>query len=109
MNLCKTLTHPARLPSRNVHTCGEETETLSRETKLVFGGYVFKIQISCAQPWQPCARESREADNGVLFFFLRFIYFMYVSTLLLTSDTPEEGRTHVGLQMVVSHHVVTGN
>jgi hypothetical protein len=26
-----------------------------------------------------------------LFFFLRFIYFMYVSTLSLSSDTPEEG------------------
>jgi hypothetical protein len=25
------------------------------------------------------------------FFFLRFIYFMYVSTLLLPSGTPEEG------------------
>jgi len=29
------------------------------------------------------------------FFFLRFIYFMYVSTLELSSDTPEEGiRSH---------------
>jgi hypothetical protein len=29
------------------------------------------------------------------FFFLRFIYFMYVSTLSLFSDTPEEGiRSH---------------
>jgi hypothetical protein len=25
------------------------------------------------------------------FFFYRFTYFMYVSTLLLSSDTPEEG------------------
>jgi hypothetical protein len=33
---------------------------------------------------------------------------MYVSTLSLSSDTPEEG---IGfpLQMVVSHHVVAGN
>ena len=32
-----------------------------------------------------------------LFFFLRFIYLLYVSTLLLSSDTPEEGvRTHYG-------------
>jgi hypothetical protein len=43
-----------------------------------------------------------------LSFLLRFIYFMYVSTLLLSLDTTEEG---IGspLQMVVSHHVVAGN
>jgi hypothetical protein len=37
-----------------------------------------------------------------------FIYLMYVSTLLLSSDTPEEA---IGfpLQMVVSLHVVAGN
>ena len=36
------------------------------------------------------------------------IYFMCVSTLSLSSDTPEEG---IGspLQMAVSHHVVAGN
>jgi hypothetical protein len=33
----------------------------------------------------------------LFFFFLRFIYFMYVSTLSLSSDTPEEGiRSHYG-------------
>jgi hypothetical protein len=37
-----------------------------------------------------------------------FIYFMYVTTLLLSSDITEEG---IGfpLQMVVSHHVVAGD
>jgi len=38
------------------------------------------------------------------FGFLK-IYFMYVSTLLLTSDIP----TDIPLQMVVSHRVVAGN
>ena len=37
-----------------------------------------------------------------------FIYFMYVSTLSLSSDTPEEG-IRSPLQMVVSHSVVAGN
>jgi hypothetical protein len=43
-----------------------------------------------------------------LVLFLRFIYFIYVRTLSLSSDTPEEG---IGspLQMAVSHHVVAGN
>jgi hypothetical protein len=40
-----------------------------------------------------------------LFIFKRFIYLIYVSTLLLYSDTREEG-TKMTLQMVVSHHVV---
>ena len=36
-----------------------------------------------------------------------FTYFIYVSTLPLSSDTPEEG---IGpLQMSVSHHMVVGN
>jgi hypothetical protein len=41
-------------------------------------------------------------------FVCLFVCFMYVSTLSLSSDTPEEG---IGsrLQMVVSHHVVVGN
>jgi hypothetical protein len=35
-----------------------------------------------------------------------FVYLFYVSTLLLSSDTPEEGiRSH----LVVSHQVVAGN
>jgi hypothetical protein len=42
------------------------------------------------------------------FFFPRFIYFMYVSKLQLSSDTPAEGH-QISLQMVVSHHVVAGN
>jgi hypothetical protein len=33
---------------------------------------------------------------------------MYVSTLLLSSDTPEEEH-QIPLQMVVSYHVVAGN
>jgi hypothetical protein len=33
---------------------------------------------------------------------------MYVGTLLLSSDTPEEGIVS-SLQMVVRHHVVAGN
>jgi hypothetical protein len=47
--------------------------------------------------------------NSVLTFLKNdlFIYFMYLSTLSLSSDTPEEGiRSH---QMVLSHHVVAGN
>jgi hypothetical protein len=45
-----------------------------------------------------------------LFCFLkRFIYFMYVSTLVVSSDTPEEGIGSSYIQMVVSHHVVAGN
>jgi hypothetical protein len=34
------------------------------------------------------------------------LYFMYMSTLLLFSDTPEEGITTI---TDVSHHVVAGN
>jgi hypothetical protein len=43
-----------------------------------------------------------------MIFFGLFIYFVYMSTLSLSLDTPEEG---IGspLQMVVSHHVVAGN
>lgn len=42
MNLCKTQTHPARLPFRNSYTCGEEKRNIvSPETKLVFGGCVW--------------------------------------------------------------------
>jgi hypothetical protein len=44
------------------------------------------------------------------FFFtvtLRFIYFIYMSTLSLSLDTPEEAR-QISLQMAVSHHVVAG-
>jgi hypothetical protein len=41
-------------------------------------------------------------------FFQRFIYFIFMNTLSLSSDTPEEGiGSH--LQMVVSHHVFAGN
>jgi hypothetical protein len=44
----------------------------------------------------------------VISFFLRVIYFIYVSILLLSSDTQDEG---IGLllQVVVNHHVVAGN
>ena len=45
--------------------------------------------------------------GGVDFFFLK-IYLFSMSTLLLSSDTPEEG-IRSPLQMVVSHHVVSGN
>jgi hypothetical protein len=45
--------------------------------------------------------------NKFYFFKDLFIYVMYVSTLLLSSDTPEEGRRSL-LQMAVSHHVVAG-
>jgi hypothetical protein len=41
-----------------------------------------------------------------MFVYLRFISLMYVNTLSLSSNTPEKG---MGLQMVVSHHVVSGN
>jgi hypothetical protein len=34
---------------------------------------------------------------------------MYMSTLPLSSDTPEEDIDWIPLQMVVSHHVVAGN
>jgi hypothetical protein len=37
-----------------------------------------------------------------LFFFLRFIYFMYVSTLTVSSDTPE-GAIRCPLQMVAGN------
>jgi hypothetical protein len=40
------------------------------------------------------------------FYNLKMFYFMYMSTLLLSSDTPEEG---IGLQMVVSQQMVAGN
>jgi hypothetical protein len=42
-------------------------------------------------------------------FLKIFIYFMYVGTLLLPLDTPEEGIRSRYRQMVVSHHVVAGN
>jgi hypothetical protein len=35
------------------------------------------------------------STEWTMYFFLRFIYFMYMSILLLSSDTPEEGiRSH---------------
>jgi hypothetical protein len=43
----------------------------------------------------------------VFLFVCLFIYLMYVSTLLLSSDTPEVG-IWIPLQMVMSHHVVAG-
>jgi hypothetical protein len=43
----------------------------------------------------------RLGDTSFFFFFK--IYLFYVSTLLLSSHTPGEG---IGLQMIVSHHVV---
>jgi hypothetical protein len=51
-----------------------------------------------------------KSHNKVKLSFLVFLLFlkksfMYVSTLLLSSDTPEEV---VVLQMVVSHHIVAG-
>jgi hypothetical protein len=45
----------------------------------------------------------------VFSFPLSLIYFMYMSTLSLSSDTPGKGINRVPLQMVVSHHVGTGN
>ena len=41
----------------------------------------------------------------LLLFFFRFIYFIYVRTLLLSEDTPESDP----ISEVVSHHVVAGN
>jgi len=33
----------------------------------------------------------------IFFFFFRFIYLLYINTLYLSSDTPEEGlRSHYG-------------
>jgi hypothetical protein len=43
------------------------------------------------------------------FFFLRFIYFMYMNTLSLSSDTLEEGIRSHSLQMSVSHRVAARN
>jgi hypothetical protein len=39
----------------------------------------------------PSAGIKGVCHHAQLFFFLRFIYFMYMSTPLLSSDTPEEG------------------
>jgi hypothetical protein len=36
----------------------------------------------------------RENENKRVVFFLRLIYFMYVSTFSLSSNTPEEGITY---------------
>jgi hypothetical protein len=44
----------------------------------------------------------------LFFFFFWNIYFIYMSTPYMASDTPEEGII-TPLQMVVSHHVVSGN
>ena len=41
-------------------------------------------------------------------FVLKELFFMYVSTLSLSSDTPEEG-TGSHYRWVVSHRVVAGN
>jgi len=56
--------------------------------------------------------ESGEVSNNChvgffcLFIFLRFMYSLYISTLLLFSDNR---RGHqIPLQMVVNHHVVAG-
>jgi hypothetical protein len=49
-----------------------------------------------------------EGSTKILFFFKIYLYYIYMSTPLLPSDTPEEGiRFHY--KMVVSHHVVAGN
>jgi hypothetical protein len=42
------------------------------------------------------------------FLFLRVMYFTYVSKLLLSSDTQDEGIESL-LQVVVSHHMVAGH
>ena len=56
-----------------------------------------------------------ESNSGLLeeqylfFVVVKYLFiFIYVSTLLLSSDTPEEGGS-IPLQMVMSHHVVIGN
>lgn len=45
----------------------------------------------------------------VVFNLYLFIYLFNVSTLSLFSDTSEEVRYRIPLQMVVSHYVVAGN
>jgi hypothetical protein len=52
--------------------------------------------------WFTQAQEGEDADrsmvskgNGIFFFLHIFIYFIYLNTLSLFSDTPEEGiRSH---------------
>ena len=47
-------------------------------------------------------------DLGHCFVSLSFVLFkIYLCTLLLSSDIPEECR--ISLQLVVNHHVVAGN
>jgi hypothetical protein len=41
-------------------------------------------------------------------YFMLFIYFMYMSTLLLSSDTDARRGHQIPLHVVVSHHVVAG-
>jgi len=45
--------------------------------------------------------------HNVCLFLKIYIYFMYVSTLLLSSDTSRG--YWIALQMTVSYHVVVGN
>jgi len=46
---------------------------------------------------------------GVSGPFFRFIYFMYVSALSLSSDRHTRRGYQIPLQMVLSHHVFAGN
>jgi hypothetical protein len=41
------------------------------------------------------------------FFFFKDLFYVFMGTLVLSSDTAEEGGCP--LQMVVSHHLVAGN
>jgi Ni,Fe-hydrogenase I cytochrome b subunit len=66
------------------------------------------LNVPSYQPDQASGTFLMPVTKYFLSFFFKIIYFMYVSTLLLSSDTQEEG---IGspLYMAVSHHVVAGN
>ena len=73
------------------HTIFSYLGTLRKEIN-----FFFLVLLTCLGP----------AHSGPIRF--GHIYFIYVGTLSLSSDTPEKG-IRCPLHMVVSHHVVAGN
>jgi len=90
----------------------EDTQPFTRVSSLFPPCWSPRWSSGCQSGWQvpsPTELSHRPGiGNFFSFYFLRYIYFMYVSTLWLSSDTPKEGTGSL-LQMVVSHHVVAGN
>jgi hypothetical protein len=85
------------------------------------GGHLNHCDSRSKDPMSLVSAGNWHTPSQIFFFFFPFflvflfpffkIYFIYMSTLSLSSDTIDVNRRvhQIPLQMVVSHHVVTGN